>query len=158
MAKTYQPVIRDKESSYLISLCFVLVGLSSWIVVNGVYQELPTIAQTAPEGYDIYSYTGLLVAFANIFPFVYVAAVNKLSAERRIESDRWCTFLFVFVYGALVCVLMAFLWDDHSEIGGAQHSTALLILIFFAGGVDCMTSVLFYPLVQRYPRECSYFH
>jgi hypothetical protein len=38
-----------------LSAAFVVLGLGAWITVNGVYQELPIIAQTAPEGYDIFS-------------------------------------------------------------------------------------------------------
>ena len=36
-------------------VAFVAMGLGAWITTNGVYQELPYVAQTAPEGYGIFS-------------------------------------------------------------------------------------------------------
>jgi hypothetical protein len=38
-----------------IAAAFVVLGLGAWVTVNGVYQELPIIAETAPEGYDVFS-------------------------------------------------------------------------------------------------------
>jgi hypothetical protein len=38
-----------------IAAAFVVLGLGAWVTVNGVYQELPVIADSAPEGYDIFS-------------------------------------------------------------------------------------------------------
>ena len=38
-----------------LTMAFVILGLGAWMTVNGVYQELPIISQTAPEGYDIFS-------------------------------------------------------------------------------------------------------
>lgn len=41
--------------SWDLAASFIVLGLGAWVTVNGVYQELPYIAQTAPEGYDIFS-------------------------------------------------------------------------------------------------------
>ena len=54
------------------------------------------------------------------------------------------------VYGLLVlgCVAslqLALLWQKTSWIGGVEHSTALLSLVFLLAFVDCTSSVLFMP-------------
>jgi hypothetical protein len=46
--------------SWDLGAAYVTLGLGAWVTVNGVYQELPYIAQTAPEGYDIFSYVAPL--------------------------------------------------------------------------------------------------
>jgi hypothetical protein len=106
------------------------------------------IAQTAPEGYDLFSWCSVLIALANVFPLVYVLFVNRFPPRLHEEMDRWSVLLFVQLFGILFCVLLALYWKTVQH----SHSTALFALTFFAGGTDCLSSVLFYPIAQRYQR------
>ena len=50
-----QHLLSMESLSWDLAASFIVLGLGAWVTVNGVYQELPYIAQTAPEGYDIFS-------------------------------------------------------------------------------------------------------
>jgi len=55
----------------------------------------------------------------------------------------------LMVIGVLSSLLIAFFWSATSYIGGVEHSTGLLVLLFFLSLVDCSSSVLFMPFVSR---------
>ena len=56
----------------------------------------------------------------------------------------------LMVIGSLSSLLIAFFWDATSYVGGQQHSTGLLTLLFFLSLVDCSSSVLFMPFMARF--------
>ncbi|EQC38302.1 hypothetical protein, variant [Saprolegnia diclina VS20] len=53
--------------------------------------------------------------------------------------------------GIVVCVLLSIFWDQTSVFFGHEHSTALLVLVFFGGMVSSTTSVVYYPFVATFP-------
>jgi len=129
---------------------FFLMGLSSWIAVNGIYQELPALAPILPEGYVIFSYVAVAVAAANVWPPLYLLLLRRVKMKDRDALDTISTFLFVGCLGTTACILLAFHWDRTAVVFGHEHSVALIALTFVAGGVDTMTSVIFYPVVEQY--------
>merc|ERR1711865_246725 len=143
----------DSASHPSLLFAFVLFGLGSWIAVNGIYQELPLIAQSAPEGYDIFSYATVAISLANVVPVTYLLAVHKLSAQRRARIDHAAIALIVGVGGGVTCMLLGQYWDHIYTVGGSRHSAPLIGLIFSAGAVDCLTSVLFYPVLNGFAPE-----
>ncbi len=54
------------------------------------------------------------------------------------------------VIGILSSLLIGFFWDATSYVGGEEHSTGLLTLLFFLSLVDCSSSVLFMPFMARF--------
>nr|CAG4637053.1 EOG090X07AW [Ceriodaphnia reticulata]SVE72972.1 EOG090X07AW [Ceriodaphnia reticulata] len=56
----------------------------------------------------------------------------------------------LMVIGILSSLLIGFFWDATSYIGGEEHSTGLLTLLFFLSLVDCSSSVLFMPFMARF--------
>ena len=56
----------------------------------------------------------------------------------------------LMVIGILSSLLLSFFWDATSFIGGVEHSTGLLTLLFFLSLVDCSSSVLFMPFMARF--------
>ena len=56
-----------------------------------------------------------------------------------------------------MCLCLAFLYD-HITVFEQDHdvSLALFVLIFLAGGLDCMTSVIFFPVARRLSDEKTY--
>eukprot|EP00939_MAST-03C_sp_MAST-3C-sp1_P003918 g3918.t1 len=141
-------------------MAWIGFGLGSWITTNGIFQELPHIAKTAPEGYDLFSYATVLVALSNVFPAAYyyllnVHCVKDLGQGGRMTGaggkerlERYGVYGFVGCCGVLICVLLGLFW--HKQSGG--RSIFLLVLIFFGGGIDSTTSVIFYPFAHRRAR------
>lgn len=122
-----------------------LLGLGSWVAINGVWVELPLLVPQAPEGWELPSYLSLLIQFANIGPLV-VTLTHKFRPGRLREGPVIFVLLGV---GVVSCVLLAFLWQKTSWVGGTRRSTALLSLIFFLSLVDCTSSVTFLPYMTR---------
>ncbi|XP_053571480.1 solute carrier family 52, riboflavin transporter, member 2 [Bombina bombina] len=122
-----------------------LLGLGSWVAINGVWVELPLLVPQAPEGWELPSYLTLLIQFANVGPLV-VTVIHKLRPGTL--SEKLVIFLLLGV-GVMACVLLAFLWKETSWVGTSLRSTALLVLIFFLALVDCTSSVTFLPYMTR---------
>lgn len=77
---------------------------------------------------------------ANIGPIAY----SLLSAFR--PSLRPASVIYgVLVIGCLSSLLLCVLWQETTWVGGAEHSTALLALVFLLSLVDCTSSVLYMP-------------
>ncbi|XP_053323521.1 solute carrier family 52, riboflavin transporter, member 3-B-like [Spea bombifrons] len=122
-----------------------LLGLGSWIAINGVWVELPLLVPIAPEGWELPSYLTLLIQFANIGPLV-VTLTHRFSPGYLREGPVIFALLGV---GVLSCLLLAFLWQETSWIGSSRRSTALLALIFCLSLVDCTSSVTFLPYMTQ---------
>ncbi|XP_072266686.1 solute carrier family 52, riboflavin transporter, member 3-B-like [Pyxicephalus adspersus] len=122
-----------------------LLGLGSWVAINGVWVELPLLVPQAPEGWELPSYLSLLIQFANIGPLV-VTLTHKFRPGRLQEGPVIFVLLGV---GVVSCLLLAFLWQETSWVAGTRRSTALLSLIFFLSLVDCTSSVTFLPYMTR---------
>jgi hypothetical protein len=54
---------------------FVVLGLGSWITINGIFAELPLFVNDTPEGWALGSYLGLVIQLANLGPFMCVEKV-----------------------------------------------------------------------------------
>jgi hypothetical protein len=69
---------------------------------------------------------------------------------QRAKIDRTAILVVVGLVGTTSCLLAAAFWKHSVIVFGRPQSLPLFVLIFLAGGVDCLTSVLFYPMVGRY--------
>lgn len=63
--------------------------------------------------------------------------------------------LFVLVVGMAATVLLGATWSATVAVGGAEHSVALLALTFLAGGVDCVSTVTFWPFAGLFAPEMT---
>jgi len=166
-----------REMKLMVAWC--VLGLASWVQTNGIFQELPEIAKHAPgrcittlyirakkknttlkrtntlhtEGYDLFSYATVLVALSNVFPLCYLYFLKREYIER---CERMCIYFGIGCCGAAVCVFLAFLYDHVTTVGDHNTSVAFFVLIFLAGGLDCTTSVVFFPVAQRLSNEKRY--
>ncbi|XP_018431287.1 PREDICTED: solute carrier family 52, riboflavin transporter, member 3-B-like [Nanorana parkeri] len=129
----------------LLHVLSCLLGLGSWVAINGVWVELPLLVPQAPEGWELPSYLSLLIQFANIGPLA-VTLTHRFCPGRLREGPVIFALLGV---GVVSCLLLAFLWQETSCVGGTRRSTALLSLIFFLSLVDCTSSVTFLPYMTR---------
>ena len=62
---------RDKNF-YLTALLLVILALSTWLDINGVWVELPLIVNQAPEGWALPSYLTLAIALSNVGPLIII--------------------------------------------------------------------------------------
>eukprot|EP00048_Salpingoeca_helianthica_P024892 m.36209 g.36209 ORF g.36209 m.36209 type:complete len:482 (+) comp9647_c0_seq1:92-1537(+) len=121
----------------------VCYGVGAWVTINGLFSELPLIVEKLPEGWATASYLTLVIQIANIGPVIYVLVEKHVSL--------FSANLAVLLLGAVSMILLAFLWDTTSDVGGERHSVPLLVLSFAAALADCTTSLLFWPFLGRFP-------
>ncbi|KAL4234715.1 hypothetical protein ACF0H5_006357 [Mactra antiquata] len=130
----------------LVCILTVLFGMGSWIAINGIWVELPILVDQLPEGWNLPSYMTVVIQIANIGPIAYII-FNILTPGKSYE--RTIVFVMVIV-GSAASILLAYFWMDTSNVAGQEHSTALLILMFFLSLVDCTSSVVFLPFMNLF--------
>lgn len=122
----------------------ILFGLGSWLTINGVWVELPTIVPFVPEQWKLSSYLSLIGQLSNIGP-VFVLVLNKV--RPRWLKETAVTYAIIIV-GVTSCVMSAFLWQTTSLVGGDEHSVALFIFVFLMSLCDCTSTVIFLPFMS----------
>lgn len=84
-----------------------------------------------------------------VFPSPQVANVGPIAYTilRSLYSNlRPASVVYgVLALGCVASLMLALLWQKTSWIGGTEHSTALLTMVFLLALVDCTSSVLFLP-------------
>ncbi|XP_029448167.1 riboflavin transporter 2-like [Rhinatrema bivittatum] len=128
-----------------VHLLACLLGMGSWVAINGMWVELPLMIPEVPEGWHLPSYLTVLIQFANIGP-LFVTLMHRFQPGRLNETAVIYTIVSI---GVLACLLLAFFWRETTLVIGAPHSTALLVLIFFLSVVDCTSSVTFLPYMMQ---------
>lgn len=87
---------------------------------------------------------------ANVGPLVY--GLLQAHAPKHLHLQMQTAGVATIVaIGTLACILLSQLWYRCSQIGGDEHSTALLVLAFFLALVDCTSSVVFLPFLAHFP-------
>ena len=130
----------------LVDVMAVVFGIGAWISVNGMWVELPLLVQALPEGWALPSYMSVAVQIANIGPILY--SIGRFMGPKVVTEVR--SIYALMLIGVLSSLLIALFWQKTSLIGGAEHSTALLALLFCLSLVDCTSSVLFMPFMARF--------
>ena len=141
----------NRLTSYLKSLdvsvpvyCLtMLFGMGSWLTINGVWVELPSIVLFLPEQWKLSSYLSLIGQFSNVGPII-VLVLNRLRPHWHQETV--VTYAIISV-GVTSSVMSAFLWQTTSTIGDEEHSIALFIFYFLMSLCDCTSTVIFLPFM-----------
>ncbi|KAK3103928.1 hypothetical protein FSP39_022980 [Pinctada imbricata] len=128
---------------FFFTLCF---GIGSWITINGLWVELPSIVPHVPEGWTLPSYLSVIGQIANIGP-ITVTLIHFFAPGKL--KDTVAAYGIIGI-GAISCILLSFTWDTTGYIGGSEHSVALLVLVFFTSLADCTSSVVFIPFMSVY--------
>nr|XP_002734079.2 PREDICTED: solute carrier family 52, riboflavin transporter, member 3-B-like [Saccoglossus kowalevskii] len=122
--------------------------MASWLLVNGLWIEVPVMVNHLPEGWALGSYLVLIIQFANIGPLTF-AVINRLNKKKkRIEI---ATNYIIITIGLSACMLLVPLWDVTSYVNGVKHSTALLSLSAFLALTDCTSSVSYLAFMTMFP-------
>lgn len=124
----------------------ILFGIGSWLTINGVWVELPSIVPVVPEQWNLPSYLSLICQLSNIGP-IFVLVLNKV--RTRWLQETVVTYVIIIV-GVTSCVMSAFLWQTTSTVGGVEHSVPLFLFVFLMSLCDCTSTVIFLPFMSLF--------
>ena len=122
---------------------FFLLGAAPWLVVNGIFIEMPIFTKTLPEGDKLAAIIGAVVQIGNAAPFAYLPLRHRFGLRQDV------TVGVMLVIEVLVCLLLCFTWNKY--IGG--HSIPLLLTTFLGGVVGCTSKVTWFPFAGDYRKE-----
>lgn len=136
--------IFQSDRKLLVDVLIILFGISSWLGVNFIYNELPVLVEGSPEYWSLPSYLTVIVQIGNLGPILYGLIKKWFNIP-----DKYFVYT-VLLIGTISSLLLAFFYDRTSTIFGANHSTSLLTLTFLQAIVGCTSSVLYLPYISRY--------
>eukprot|EP00127_Corallochytrium_limacisporum_P001600 Clim_evm3s69 gene=Clim_evmTU3s69 len=131
----------------LVYSLFFLTGLSPWLLVNGVFVEVPILINVLPEKRAISAYLSVAVVSSNVAVGLYFLARQKVNVPLRM------TVILNFVIGFVCSLLLGFFWHSTFKIDPddeTMHSLPLLLLVFIGSAAACLCNVTLWPLVARY--------
>ncbi|PAA49781.1 hypothetical protein BOX15_Mlig001715g4, partial [Macrostomum lignano] len=125
--------------------CFLIgsFALGSWIDINGVFNQLPLMVKSLPEGWSLPSYLAVIVQLGNIGPAAFLLA-SRLSRGKF--TDRAGVFV-INATGAVALLVLAFVWPI--TIDG--RSLPLMLVVLTLSLVDCSSSVVYLSYMSAYP-------
>lgn len=136
-----------KFSTLFVSTLVVFFVVGSWLNLSGVWIEFPLIVDDLPEGWRLPAVMGLIANLANI-GIVIIAIIRRFSHGRVFYEIP--VNILILTTGTVVLVLLAFVWNKTTMIGGSPRSTYLMGFSLSLSLVDCTSSVTFLPFLDRY--------
>ena len=133
------------DNSVVVGILFWFVGLSSWITINSLFNELSLMVDTLPEGWQLGTYLAIIIQIANIAPLIYSLVPKAVKTDKVIVNVAYTTIIF----SGCCMILVGLFWDKTA----GNHSVALLASAFGTSMCDCMTSVIFWVFVSWYPSK-----
>lgn len=133
------------QRSFIVDILAIFFGIGTWIGINGTFIQLPVLVTTAPEGWSLPSYLGVMVQLGNLGPLIYTILQkwSKLNDAHLIYG--------LLGIGTISALLTSFFYDRTAILwGNERHSIALFVLMFFTALNACTSSVLFMPYMGRF--------
>ncbi|KAK4475220.1 hypothetical protein MN116_002297 [Schistosoma mekongi] len=152
-----------------LAACLVsLYGLGSWIVINGLWVELPLLVNVLPEGWSLPAYLIIIIQvlfsvnhIANVGPAIYVPLTKAFQAKANTffsrclqPPERMANYLILTI-GLISCILISQFWKSVvyiPSLTSGYHSVGLFTLALFAAIVDCTSSVTFITYLNGMPQ------
>lgn len=131
--------------SLLTHLLACLLGMGSWVSINGLWVELPLLVPRIPEGWYLPSYLSALIQTANVGP-LFVTLMHRFRPGALSEA---AVIYVIISLGTAATFLLGFFWEETVAVAGVARSVPLLVLTFFLAAVDCTSSVTFLPFMMR---------
>ncbi len=133
------------HASFFGYALFVTFGVSAWLVLSGIYSQLPFFAATLPEGWSIGVWITMAVQVANVVPLT-VAVVQRFR-----PIDPRLMVAAILAIDLAVCVALTVFWAETITLPFiGTFSVALIGITVIAAISAVSTSVAFYPFVARY--------
>ena len=81
-------------------------GIGSWVVMNGLYVELPNLVNHLPEGWKLPAFMTVIIQIANIGPICYTLlkrycirnSGQRNNKEKLLEHYTICLILCIGIY------------------------------------------------------------
>ncbi|XP_041375067.1 solute carrier family 52, riboflavin transporter, member 3-B-like [Gigantopelta aegis] len=134
------------QVNVFVYILVILMGLSAWIDINGLWSELPILVNRLPEKWSLPSYMVVIIQMANIGPLAF--SVAKFAKIKHVKEVP--VIYIIIITGFASTLLLAFFWNRTTYIRGVEHSTALFVLNFLLAFVDCTSSVVFLPFMAAF--------
>lgn len=136
----------SEKKFHITAVLFVVLALSTWLDINGVWVELPLIVNRLPEGWALPSILSFAIALSNAAPILLM--LLKLIYKQRLDER-----IFIYaeiIIGMIACGLMAQFWNKTKWFAGAQRSVFFIIFIFLLGTLDTTSTVTYSDYMKRY--------
>ena len=128
---------------------FLILGLPTWAIIDGVFASLNRIADDLPEGYQISAFLVICLSLGNCIPMMLGGLL------RDVLSARLTLVIRVIIFIAFVAaILLSFTWNVTVEVGDdkLQHNVSLSLLILYSvlGACASSSNVTHFTLVSKY--------
>ena len=134
----------DCTSSGLVGwLLFFVLGICPWVIVNGIFIEIPVFTVTQPEGEGLAATIGAVVQIGNIAPFL------SLAARHYCNVSQGSLIITVFVINISAGMLLAMFCEKTIN----DKSIPLLTLVLLASLGSCMSKIVWYPFAATFRQE-----
>jgi len=140
--------------SWIPYILICLFGMSAWVALNGLWSELPALVPVLPEGERLPSILVITTQIGNVGPliFVIISRIISFVKKRRVDLEVPGVFVIILI-GITACILLGIFWDHEAVVFGKTHSVPLLILSFFLSIMDCTSTLVYIPYMERFPEE-----
>ena len=140
--------------SWIPYILICLFGMSAWVAMNGLWSEMPALVPVLPEGRKLPSILVITTQIGNVGPLIYVIISTVTNYVKKNKIDLEVPGVFVIILlGITTCILLAIFWDHKAELFGKLRSVPLLILSFLLSIVDCTSTLVYIPYMERFPEE-----
>ncbi|UJR11697.1 hypothetical protein I4U23_015878 [Adineta vaga] len=144
-----QPIIKSSKGKTAQIVCFTLIvimNLSSWIDLYGVFTELPLIIPLTPEGWTLPSVMSICVTVANIMPALVIFL-------RWYQGKRFSEIPYIYIIiiiGILASLIFALFWKETIYLFGRQRSIWIIGCVFALSMLDNTSSLVFFDYMKRF--------
>ena len=132
-----------------VYILVIVFGMSSWVAVNGLFNELPLFVDRLPEKWALPSFLSVIIQLANIGPLIYTVAYKFAPSKIK----EWPVIYGIIILGATATLLLTFFWNKTNYFGSVEHSTGLFTLTAILALVDCTSSVVFLPFIGYFAAQ-----
>lgn len=129
---------------------FILFGLPSWVLVDGTWSILASLALVLPEGYTISSFLTIALTLGNVVPLALGFALRNSNQQKVYQI-----VLFVLAAGIVTGILMSLLWNVSVQIGNCRYSIPLYVLFFIVGSCSAASNVTHFMFVSPFQSSCT---
>jgi hypothetical protein len=128
-------------------VCFFFLGSSAWVLVNGIYAQIPIITSAFDNDYSIISKITLCVTLTSIAPIMWsilLSSTTKTEKEEERPSNNTNNRI-TNIGITLILILGTATSFSLSISDAALHQTSLLVVSVCSGIIGTMSRVLYFP-------------
>lgn len=139
---------------------FLLLGLPTWSIIDGIWSSLSSLVNTQPEEYSISSSLILALTLGNFISLIL--GLGKNNFIKRFSNKKLCHIL-IFIYCFSICLSIILINTYKISVKFGSNSSSysmslpLLIIFFFEGSIASLLNLIQFSLVSSfYSNHTSY--